>query len=236
MDNMVVLSALAGLATALGAGLVMLWGRPSEGLMAFMLGLAGGIMLAVACFDLFPEALILGGPGRAVAGLFWGALLMQLLGLVIGGLRTIGSGPKAEYLRAGWLILLGIAFHNLAEGVAIGAGLVVGPGLGLAIVIAIAIHNVPEGMAVAIPLRMGGLRRFRVVAFTAIAGLVTALGTWLGALIFWRNHYLVSAALGLAGGAMIFIVADELIPGAREKHRHWGNLGLVLGLAVGLFI
>ena len=239
MEEMLVISALAGLTTALGAGVVLLFGTPSTRVLSLLLGFAAGVMLAIATLELLPEAIEVGGTLKAVIGFLWGVLLMYLLDYLIPHLHFITGGPQkdnVELLKVGYLIFLGIAVHNLAEGLAIGAGMVASPGLGVAIAIAIAIHNIPEGMATAVPLRMGGLSGGKLITLAAAAGLMTVVGTWIGGLAFASNPGLVGGALGFAAGAMFYIVGDELIPQARTYHHYWANLGLVGGFVLGILL
>ena len=133
-------------------------------------------------------------------------------------------------------LAIGIALHNLPEGLAIGAGYMNSASLGATIAISLALHNVPEGIATAIPLHMGGMEKWKVVLLVTMAGLMTPLGTFLGAAILQVNANAVSLALALAAGAMIYIVSDELIPQSHEYHSHAANLGLVAGFVLGYVI
>ena len=238
MEEMLIISALAGLTTALGAGIILLFGKPSTKILSLMLGFAAGVMLAIATLELLPEAIEVGGTPKAVIGFLWGVLLMYLLDCLVPHLHFNNGSPRenAALLKVGYLIFLGISVHNLAEGLAIGAGMIASPGLGVAIAIAIAIHNVPEGMATAVPLRMGGMSGPKLLILATIAGLMTVVGTWVGALAFQSNPGLIAGALGLAAGAMFYIVGDELIPQARNYHHYWANIGLVGGFILGILL
>ncbi len=233
MQEIVLISGLAGLATGLGAILVLLFGRPSTKILSLMLGFAAGIMLGIATLELLPEAMEFGGLGNTILGFLIGVGIMYLLDLYVPHLHVIkcenGDKQQQELLRVGYLIFLGIAVHNLAEGLAIGGGMVSSPGLGMMIALAIAIHNVPEGMAMAVPLRMGGMSPLALIALISLAGLVTAVGALIGGLVFQTTPAMVAIALSLAAGAMFYIVGDELIPQARCYNHHLANLGLVGG-------
>lgn len=238
MQDLFIISALAGLATALGAGLVIVVGKPSTKLLSLMLGFAAGVMLAVITLELLPEAIELGGIYNAVLGFLVGVALLYLLDLYIPHLHIgcNGNPQQQQLLRVGYLIFLGIAAHNLAEGLAIGAGLFASHSLGVAIAIAIALHNIPEGMATAVPLSMGGMGKLKLLGLMVVAGLMTAVGALIGGFAFQQAANLVGASLGLAAGAMFYIVGDELIPQARCYHHHHANLGLVAGFLLGVFL
>ena len=160
--EIVLISALAGIATALGAILVFLLGKPAKKVLSLVLGFASGAMLAISAFSLLPEALALGGMVRAIAGFLIGAGLMFGLDTLVPhihiGEGKAEAGGDANLLKVGYFIFLGIALHNFPEGLAIGAGFSASPGLGAAIALALAVHNVPEGMATAAPLLAGGMQ------------------------------------------------------------------------------
>jgi ZIP family zinc transporter len=238
MGEILFYSTVAGLATALGAGIVLIAGKPSTKLISFLLGFAGGVMLAVATMELMPEAIKIGGTFTSLFGFLIGASFMHLLDHLIPHIHFSNGceAGKVEMLKVGYLIFLGIAVHNVAEGLAIGAGMVANPSLGLAIAFAIGIHNVPEGMATAVPLRLGGEKPFKVLALTAGAGLMTVVGAAVGGIAFQSSPGFVAVALGFAAGAMFYIVGDELIPHARNYHHYFATIGLVVGFIVGVLI
>lgn len=238
MQDVILSSALAGLTTALGAGIVLLMGKPSDKVLSVLMGLAAGIMLAIATLELLPEALELGGTVKALIGFLLGVALMNLLDHLIPHIHFKNGCERGnpEMLKVGYLIFLGIAVHNIAEGMAIGAGAIASPELGLAIAIAIGIHNIPEGMATAVPMSLGGMSGLRLVLLAGAAGLVTVVGAFIGNIAFQSSVSMVAGALGFAAGAMFYIVGDELIPHARTYSHYWANFGLVGGFVMGVLL
>ncbi len=244
MGTTVLLSSLAGLATGVGALFVVIFGRPSGRFLSAMLGFAGGIMLAISAFDLLPESQHLGGPLNAVIGVVLGAGLMAALdnilphihrgfksseGAVLANGGLDGELDSANLLKCGIFLVIGIALHNLPEGLAIGAGYTSSITLGTVIMVSLALHNIPEGMVTATPLLLGGMEKWRVVLLTTLAGMMTPIGTIIGALLFSVSSSFVSIALAFAAGAMIYIVSDELIPQSHQYHSHTANVGLIAG-------
>ncbi len=237
-------SFLAGLATALGAIIIILITQPGAKILSGLLGFAGGIMIGISLFDLLPEAAELGSVAAAVPGFLLGAGLMFALDRFVPHAHMSVESEleiECEYnvsavnndaMRTGLLIFFGIALHNLPEGLAIGAGLQVSPQMGLYMALSIGLHNIPEGMAVAGPLRSGGVSRVNVFLLTLLAGLMTPLGTAAGLLLFRASSALVAGGLAFAAGAMIYIVSDELIPQSHRLDSHTANAGLIVGLVL----
>lgn len=233
-------SFFAGSSTAIGAILLMIFGKPGKRMMALLLGFAAGIMVAVSVFELMPEAFAYSQSIPIVGiGFLLGCGMMYLLDVVLPHAHMstpdhlVVENEEKRVLRMGYLIFFGIAIHNVPEGLAIGAGLEASPELGLAIALAIGLHNIPEGLAVAGPLKAGGLSNLKVVLFTMGAGLMTVVGTAIGLLIFGISPVVVGGSLAFAAGAMIYIVNDELIPQANDLHNHLANAGSISGMLIG---
>jgi ZIP family zinc transporter len=133
-------------------------------------------------------------------------------------------------VRTGILLMIGITIHNIPEGIAVGAGFMHIPEFGLFIAAAILLHNIPEGIATALPLCQGGMNRWDSFRAALFSGLTEPLGALAAALLLNFFNDLVPAALAFAGGVMVFITLDELIPTAREHgHQHFTALGIITG-------
>lgn len=217
--------------TCLGAALVVLFGRMSGRTLALLLGFASGIMGAVVMLDLVPASLHHGGAAVCLLGFAGGLLLVTVLDRAL-NLLVPGGNVHRLYLRMGYLIALGIALHDLPEGIAIAAGYSASPILGPALALAIGLHNIPEGMATAAPLRAGGMNGGRVVAINGLVSLVTPLGTLLGLFILRASPEFNALLLSLAAGAMIYIVGGKLAPASLGSHR----LPALAGMAAGFLL
>jgi ZIP family zinc transporter len=133
-------------------------------------------------------------------------------------------------LRTGLLLAVGITIHNIPEGVAIGAGFMHAPEFGMFIAMAILLHNIPEGIATALPLCTSGMCRWDSFRAAMLSGLSEPVGAVVAALFLTTYTSLVPAALAFAGGVMVFITLDELLPAAREHgHQHYTALGIIFG-------
>jgi len=234
-------SFFAGSSTAIGAVLLIIFGKPNKKMMALLLGFAAGIMLAVSVFELIPVAYEFSNSILVVSmGFILGCGMMYLIDVFLPHAHMSTSDNLVVenddniVLRLGYLIFFGIAIHNVPEGIAIGAGLEASPELGITLALAIGLHNIPEGVAVAGPLKAGGLSNIKVVLFTLGAGLMTVVGTAIGLVAFGISPVLVGGSLAFAAGAMIYIVNDELIPQANSLHSHLANAGSIAGILIGI--
>lgn len=132
--------------------------------------------------------------------------------------------------KSGILIAIGITIHNIPEGIAVGAGYMHAPSFGFFIAVAILLHNIPEGMATALPLCTSGVARRDSVRVAFLSGMAEPLGALIAALFLSNFKFFVPGALAFAGGVMVFITLDELIPAAREHgHHHLTALGIITG-------
>lgn len=132
--------------------------------------------------------------------------------------------------KTGILLAIGITIHNLPEGIAVGAGYMHQPQFGYFIALAIMLHNIPEGIATALPLCASGVRKWDSLRVAFLSGLAEPVGALVAALFLDLFHALTPGALAFAGGVMMFITLDELIPAAREHgHQHSTAIGIILG-------
>lgn len=130
----------------------------------------------------------------------------------------------------GVLLTIGITIHNLPEGIAVGAGYMHTPKYGVFIAMAILLHNIPEGIATALPLCTSGVCRWDSFRAALLSGMAEPIGALLAVLFLSKFDALIPGALAFAGGVMMFITLDELIPAAREHgHQHFVAVGIILG-------
>lgn len=233
MGMIVISSLIAGLATCLGCIFVILLGNPRERTVSTMFGLAAGIMLAVVILDLIPSALEQGSFRQTATGFSLGVILMLILDLILSQVfspQKVKSPDKQGYfLKMGYLVAIGIALHDLPEGIAIAAGYSAQQHLGLIIALAIGLHNIPEGMATATPLKMGGINSFKILALNIIVSFFTPVGAVIGLALVHISPDLIALLLAVAAGAMTFIVKNELLPESRRRHPNYSTFGGIIG-------
>ncbi|KUO51261.1 MAG: hypothetical protein APF76_17420 [Desulfitibacter sp. BRH_c19] len=234
MLQVLLLSLLAGFATFLGGLSVLILGKPTEKSLAVFLGLAIGIMLGVVVLDLLPSAYTYGTILTTFYGFIFGILFLLLMDQLLNIISptTPAQRDMRYLLNMGYLIAIGIALHDLPEGIAIAVGYAAKENLGWLIALAIGLHNIPEGMATAAPLRMGGMKPVTILIVIGFVSLFTPIGTLIGLFIISISPEKISFLLALAGGAMSYIVFFELIPEARQRHPNYARLGAIIGFGV----
>ena len=229
----------AGLAgTGTGALLGGVLGRRLSRSLAFLLSMAAGVMLVVVFLDLLPEALEDGGLWAGMTGLAMGMLIMLFLERRLPHLHPQDpAAATSPYVRMGVLLALGIALHNLPEGVAVGAGFASSDQLGRNVALVIGIHNVPEGMAMAFPMIAGGLKMPRIFLAGLLAGAPVGIGAGVGYWFGSISEGFLAFALALAAGAMLYITCCEMLPAARECSEDSSHVyGLLVGVGLGLLL
>lgn len=234
MWEIIWISFLSGMATPVGGWMVLRFRRLSKNLLALFLGLAAGIMVTVVISELMPRSLQAGGQKQFWIGSIAGWLFMQILRAILQSIisNKWGKGDKAALLQMGWFITLAIALHDMPEGLAIGAGDAVQHEVGLIIALAIALHNIPEGMSIAVPLRMAGVNSWKVFWITFLAGLTTPLGTIIYLGLFTISPAFISGSLAFASGAMVYVVAQSILPEALQANKWVAMLGIGCGALI----
>jgi ZIP family zinc transporter len=202
--------------------------RWDNGSLAVFLGLASGVMVAVVLFDMLPSALVFGGWVKTGIGVLSGLVLLALCDRQL----FDRSAARNSLAALGYMIMLGIAMHDLPEGMAIALGSEMKARTGMVIALGIGIHNIPEGMAIAAPLLMAGVKQLRLLGQILLVGLITPLGTVIGFLAVALLPRLLPFLLGLSSGIMIYLVLFQLWPQARTKDRRTRWWGFWLGMLI----
>ncbi|MEM1546314.1 MAG: ZIP family metal transporter [Candidatus Methanomethylicia archaeon] len=228
-------SILAGLATGVGALPVILVRKVSDSVLDILLGFAAGVMLAATAFSLLVPAIELGGPLVSAISLGIGALVIHFIDCFVPHFHPVaGAEEPSSKLPRVWLMIVAITIHNFPEGLAVGVSFDTGDiAAGLVIATAIGLQNMPEGLAVALPLLREKYSVFRAIGYATLTGLVEPLGGLLGLILVSISHYFLPWGLAFAAGAMLFIVADEMVP---ESHRKGFGREATFGFISGFII
>lgn len=221
--------------TTLGGILGVVFKNDSNKFLSFILSVASGLMTAIVCFELIPEALVISQISPVLCGIVLGIALMIICDEIVEKkFKEVKSNDKKErLLRTGIVVSIGLAIHNFPEGLAIGSGFEASITLGYSLAIAIALHDIPEGISMAVPMKNGGVKPIKVIFYVVLSGVTTGVGAFFGALIGGISQNIIAMCLSFAAGAMLYIVSGELIPESNSLYK--GKLP-VLGNIVGFIL
>ena len=239
--TIVLLTALGvGGATAIGALLGFLLKNPSQKFSDFILSFAAGVMLCAAVVGLIIPSLDFGGDLSVficVLGILLGAVCLNLIDKLVPHLHKmtgldIENHPKnSKNLSKVLLFVIAIAIHNLPEGIA--AGVSFGTGnVSHALTVAggIALQNIPEGMVIIAPMIASGITKKRTFIIALATGVVEVVGTLIGYFAVSISTAILPFALAFAGGTMLYVISDEMIP---ETHSHGNERLATYALLIG---
>ncbi len=237
--QMVLLTALGvGSATVLGAVIGFIFKDLSHKFSDIVLAFAAGVMLSAAVLGLIIPSLEYGGQFglvTTIAGIFVGALCLNLIDKLVPHLHKlmgddIETHPSADLSKV-LLFVTAIAIHNLPEGIAAGVGFGTG-NASQALIIAggIALQNIPEGMVIIGPMLSAGVSKKKTFLCALATGLVEVVGCLVGYFAVSISTFILPFALAFAGGTMLYVISDEMIP---ETHAHGCERGSTYALLVG---
>ena len=239
--QLVLLTALGvGGATVFGTALGFVFKNISHKFSDIVMSFAAGVMLAAAVMGLILPSLEYGGEFGivyTVAGVFAGAICVNLFDRLVPHLHRLSGTDQeshscdTEKRNKILLFVTAIAIHNLPEGIAAGVGFGSGNYTeALTVAGGIALQNIPEGMVIIGPMLSVGIRPKRTFLVAAATGLVEVLGTLLGYFAVAVSTTILPFALAFAGGTMLYVISDEMIP---ETHAHGSERGATYSLLVG---
>ena len=240
--NMVLITALGvGGATVIGALIGFAFKKLSHRFSDIVLSFAAGVMLSAAILGLILPSIEYGGKHGllfAIPGIFAGALCLNLIDRLVPHLHKMIGPDIEEHNNANvskvLLFVLAIAIHNLPEGIAAGVGFGSGnTSQALLIAGGIALQNIPEGMVIIAPMLAAGVSPRRTFICAMLTGLVEVVGTLIGYLAVSVASAILPFALAFAGGTMLYVVSDEMIP---ETHAHGSERGATYALLVGFCV
>lgn len=206
-----------------------------------VLSFAAGIMLAASILGLILPSVDYGGRLGVlvtVAGIFVGAVCLNLIDKFVPHLHKLAGVDSEEHNNADinkvLLFVTAVAIHNLPEGIAAGVGFGSGD-MSQALMIAggIALQNIPEGMVIIAPMLAAGISAKRTFICAVLTGLIEIVGTFIGYFAVSVSEAILPFALAFAGGTMLYVISDEMIP---ETHAHGSERGATYALLIGFCI
>jgi len=225
-------SLIAGSVTILGAAVVFLMKKVSDKFLDSAMGFAAGVMLAATFFGLVAPAIKIGGIWRTAIGILAGTVFLIAMEKFVPHMHRI-AGRKGPLVKLSPILLfiMAITIHNFPEGLAVGVGFGgQGKAAGTILAIGIGMQNFVEGLAVALALfkdKTTMLRAFLVASFTAV---VEPIGGFLGVSVVSMSQFLIPYGLAFAGGAMLFVTSEEVIPETHSRgNAREATIGIILG-------
>ncbi len=222
------------LATILGAFIVFFIGKISPYFNKICMGLASGIMIASAIWSLILPALEDGTFLAVLLGLIMGMLFLIILNIIISKIN------KHNWFNSSKMSMLffAVTLHNIPEGMAVGLAFVLanhstlGVAGAFALTIGVAVQNIPEGAAISLPLYQNGVSKKKAFFMGAISGGVEPIGGLLMVFMYQLLANLLPFFLSFAAGAMIYVVADELIPDSHDDKIPIGAISFMVGFLI----
>lgn len=213
MNGLILTALVVGGATIFGGAVGLIFKKTTKTFCDGVLSFAAGVMLAAAFIGLIMPSVEYGGVLTCVVGIFLGALCVNLLDLLIPIISGKGKAPHIDRVRRVFLFVMAIALHNLPEGIAAGVGLGAGDiSDGVLIATAIALQNIPEGIIVSVAMLGVGVNPLKAFAISALTGIIEIFGTFVGYYAVGISSTLLPLILALAGGTMLYVISEEMIP------------------------
>lgn len=227
--------------TTLGGIIGITFNKTSNKFLSFILSLASGLMISVVCFDLIPEAMQITNIGSVIIATIVGVFAMIFCDVFVQEKLNYKKGKTAlnsdngRLLKTGIIVSIGLALHNIPEGLAIGAGFDASFRLGFSLAIAIALHDVPEGVSMALPMKKGGVSKLAILGCVFLSGVATGVGALVGAIIGEISEQVIAFCLAFAAGAMLYVVSGELIPESNKLYSgRMSSIGNIIGFIIGI--
>ncbi len=237
----VLLTALGvGGATLIGALIGFGFQNLSHKFSDLILSFAAGVMLCAAAFGLILPSTTYGENPSVwitILGVFCGALLLNLLDKSVPHLHRLSGNDIESHnqtqLNKVLLFVMAIAIHNLPEGIAAGVGFGTGnTAEALTIAGGIALQNIPEGMVIIAPMLASGMSKKRTLIIAALTGVVEVIGTFLGYFAVSISNAILPFALAFAGGTMLYVISDEMIPETHHEGERSATYALLIGFCL----
>ena len=220
--------------TTIGGIIGVMFKNPSKRMLSFILQFSAGLMSAIICFDLIPEALEISNMSILLVGIIIGIAVMIFCESAVRKNERITSNNNS-LLKTGIIVGIGLSIHNFPEGLAIGSGFGASLKLGYSLALAIAFHDIPEGISMSFPMKNGGMTKIKAVALTLLSGVTTGIGALFGALVGGISKSVIGICLAFAAGAMLYIVSGELIPESNKIYKgRIGVIGNIVGFVIGM--
>jgi len=255
--NFLGVSLFAGIiGTGLGGLITVIFGKRTDKMISNILSMAGGVMTSIVFFELIPEAQLHSNTAFIILGLSIGVVMVLLLNSFIDKTSNAehkvsqAHGSYEEFyheggmltkpnpmMKSGILMFSVIGLHHLPEGLVIGVAYNHDATLSYTLALMIAIHNIPEGMALSAPLISGGMKKWKAIPVTLLAGIPSLIGALVGVAIGGISNVAIALSFSIAGGAMLYVVFGEILPQSMNMRKdRIPTIVLMVGIVIGYLL
>ena len=228
--EILILSFIFGTLSNQVGGLIGFIGKSSKKSISKTIAFTAGITTSIICFELLNESFDISNKYSVVIFTFVGVVFVKILDFCI---NIINKGKDDS---SSLVIVSAMSAHNITEGIAIGAGFKVSTVLGISLLFAIMMHNIPEGMIIGTMLKKENRKIKTMLKICIIIGMFLAVGSMIGAILGNIDEKYIMPNLALSAGAMLYMVACELIPGMYDEKYKKSGIIYILGFLVGCLI
>lgn len=224
---------LGTLSTGIGGIIGGILKIKTKKVLSFLYEITSGIMTSIVCFEMLPKCFEITNIFFCILGILLGSFLICLIDILVKKFNSIKNNNRI----IASVIMISMSFHNIIEGIAIGASFSFSFSLGITVLLSIFFHNIPEGMLVGITSKIDGRNTIKAILNSLICGAFIGFGCYIGCYIGNINNDLISFSLSIASGAMLYIVICDLIPEAviytKDKLIY---ITYILGMLIGIIL
>ncbi|MDD3303327.1 MAG: ZIP family metal transporter [Clostridia bacterium] len=225
----IIMTLLGGISSGAGGAIASLFKVKSHNKIAGLYEITAGIMTGIVCIDMLPESFDMAPMPYSIIGIIIGIVMVLMINAMVEK-----SKKSSAYSTVSLVVMISMSLHNAIEGLAIGSGFSYSFSLGFSILISMFLHDIPEGMVVGITSKTSVNKSSKNILNSVIVGACVGIGCFFGNMIGNINDNYISFCLSIAAGAMLYIVACELIPNSKElKPKKVVSLMYILGIIIG---
>lgn len=232
---MVVMTVLGAISSGIGGFLGGAIKTKNDDILAGLFEITAGIMTGIVCFDMLPESFKIASIGYSILGIVCGIILVYFINYFVE--RENNNKKVKKYTSVSLVVMISMAVHNAIEGLAIGSGFAYSFSLGITILISIFLHDIPEGMVVGVTNKTNNQGLLKNILQSAFVGACVGVGCFVGAVLGNIDDRYIAFSLSIAAGAMLYIVACELIPNSKQiSSRKIVSVMYILGILIGAIL
>lgn len=226
-----------GLGVAIGMALFYLFRIKNKRLIGMLFGSTSGLMIAMVCFNMLPEAFSVKNDLFVFVGIAIGVCFGLSLAQVTEFLNSKMHISGGKNMQAGLALLIGIAIHGIPEGFALGSFSNASRETLMNFALIICLHSIPEAIALAISFKQAQATTSFLISVPIVLGGIMSIGAVLGYLLSQVSTAFIAISLGMAAGIILYVVCEELLP---ESRHIWNGrmttLATILGIILGMLL